>query len=369
MGCEIYDMSTLGQTIELYLIDGDAYGIWQCNVPNWSGISYKIPRNKLKEGAELPYIHTPGIYFLFGSDDETDKPFIYVGEAEDVLKRIGQPHTFENGIYYWTQAIVFLATDDFFDKARIKYLEHRFYTIAVASKRYMVVNGNTPTKSRIPMKIQDALERYILYVQLVMPALGHRVFEPAVSTAELEKTDDEDILYFTRSGGKGGKARGKLTDEKFWVLKGSYIYPELANYVGTGIRRAREEHQSQIDMNHILQEDVAFGSPSYAAAFVCGKNSNGLIEWKNKEGISLKNLNDQQEASPVMETKSETFTSSKGNIELYLTGHHIAATGKYTSQGFIVYKGSGFSMQERPSCNESLKERRAKLIRDGKVKN
>ena len=40
----------------------------------------------------------------------------------------------------------------------------------------------------------------------------------------------------------------------------------------------------------MLLEDLLFGSPSGAAAFVCGMNTNGRTEWKTADGVSLKEL-------------------------------------------------------------------------------
>ena len=47
---------------------------------------------------------------------------------------------------------------------------------------------------------------------------------------------------------------------------------------------------ANIDNNRILQENILFKSPSYAAAFVIGGNANGLTEWETKDGIPLKNI-------------------------------------------------------------------------------
>ncbi|MED1018391.1 DUF4357 domain-containing protein [Bacillus atrophaeus] len=48
-------------------------------------------------------------------------------------------------------------------------------------------------------------------------------------------------------------------------------------------RQKRE--QVQINQSRILQENVLFKSPSYAAAFVVGGHANGLTEWKDKNGV------------------------------------------------------------------------------------
>ncbi len=68
-------MSSLGKSINLYLMDGSASERWQANLSNWNGVAYKIPRGKLKECNDLSDLKAPGVYFLFGKDDETGKSF------------------------------------------------------------------------------------------------------------------------------------------------------------------------------------------------------------------------------------------------------------------------------------------------------
>ena len=48
--------------------------------------------------------------------------------------------------------------------------------------------------------------------------------------------------------------------------------------------------------DHILQEDLLFSSPSYAAMFVIGKSANGLTSWKTADGKTLKSLESEQPA-------------------------------------------------------------------------
>ena len=42
--------------------------------------------------------------------------------------------------------------------------------------------------------------------------------------------------------------------------------------------------------NNIFTKDMLFLSPSTAAAMVLGRNSNGLTEWKDKNGKTLKEI-------------------------------------------------------------------------------
>ncbi len=208
---------------------------------------------------------------------------------------------------------------------------------------------------------------------LVAPALGYMAFE-SLKPSESEKSQErEGLLYFSRNRGQGGNATGKLDSDGFWVLKGSFIYPKVADYAPQRIKKLREQHAISIDADGILQEDVLFGSPSYAATFVCGKNSNGLAEWKDKNGIPLKDLDATQQASSDSASKKNSETASTpmqapdGEV-FYLAGKKVAAAGRISGNGFTVCKGSGFCPSETKSCHKYIKAMRMRLIAEGKVK-
>lgn len=43
-------------------------------------------------------------------------------------------------------------------------------------------------------------------------------------------------------------------------------------------------------VNDVFTKDWLFGSPSGASVIVVGHNSNGRTEWKNKHGLTIKDL-------------------------------------------------------------------------------
>ena len=294
--------------------------------------------------------HSPGVYFLFGRDNESSQPFVYVGEGDDALKRILQPHTFEKDGSYWTEVVILITLDGSLDKAKIKYLENRFHHIVVETNRYIVKNGNTPPQSPVQKKIQDMLEEFILNAQLIMPALGHKVFEPVPS--ENKNDSPEECLYIFRDKGKSVLAVGKIAEDGFWVLKGSYINPKEAPSLPTGVKKARQQYAKQIDSDDILQQDVSFGSPSYASSFVRGRNSNGLLEWKNKDGVTLKEMNDGSNAPKTKPAKTKKAdkkptesvepVSQQSNL-LYLASKKLTATAYASGDQIVVVKGSQVS--------------------------
>ena len=78
------------------------------------------------------------------------------------------------------------------------------------------------------------------------------------------------------------------TTEGFVVLKGSHISPEDDDTIPAALKARRKA--AQVDNDWVLQEDILFSSPSYAAMFVIGKSANGLTSWKTESGDSLKSL-------------------------------------------------------------------------------
>ena len=134
-----------------------------------------------------------------------------------------------------------------------------------------------------------------------MGALGHKLFEPLTekpkTSISAEDPEDERILLLKRKSRKSGiviEASCKQTNEGFVVLKGSLIEIIDSESIPTGIKERREK--AKIDENGILQENILLRSPSYAAAFVIGRHANGLTEWKTKDGISLKELENSEDS-------------------------------------------------------------------------
>lgn len=289
--------------------------------------------------------------------------------------RLGHAHIIVNGSY-WMEVVILITLDGSLDKAKIKYLENRFHHIVVETSRYIVKNGNTPPQSPVQKKIQDMLEEFILNTQLIMPALGHKVFEPQPS----ENNDDstENNLFIFRDKGKNIVATGKVADDGFWVLKGSQINPKIAPSLPAGVKKSRQLFATQIDQENILQVDVSFGSPSYAASFVIGRNSNGLTEWKNKEGVSLKEMNEGTSAGKKKPPNTRgTYSKPTSSFEpvvqpanlLYLASKKVTATAYISGDQIVVVKGSQISPVERKTCRPWVRNMRDALVKEGKVVN
>ncbi len=274
-------MKKFGKNIKLFLIDGDVNGRWICELSNWTGKAYKIPRNLVKECADREELQKSGVYFLFGMQED-GKPLIYIGESEVIYTRLLQHLTTKD---YWNECIVFISKDEYLNKAHIKYLEHRFYSSAKEANRYVIKNDTVPTKSNVSEGEEAELEEFIYNAKILIGTLGHKAFEPVARIIDTKET----LFYFERKKGERGKGVGIPTSEGFVLFKGAFVAPDLLGSANQWVEDLRNKHKDKIK-NNITTEDILFSSPSAASAFLCGGSSNGLVEWKTADGIELKQM-------------------------------------------------------------------------------
>lgn len=306
-------MSTRGKNIQLFLMDGESGGRIKCTLANWTGVAYKIPRTELDKCKERDDLKQSGVYFLFGTSDETGKGVVYIGQAgarkngEGILNRL-QEHKRNPEKDYWTEAIVFTTSNNSFGPTEISYLENRFCNLALEANRYEVKNGNDPTPGNITEEKESEMEEFIDYAKVIMGTLGHKLFEPISKTVSqaAEGTSailkDHSNLHLERTIKRIGKveADGSQTSEGFVVFKGSYISLADDNTIPAVIKERRKN--ALIDEQGVLQEDMLFTSPSYAAMFVIGKSANGLTSWKTADGKTLKSLESSNDTEQTNET-------------------------------------------------------------------
>jgi len=277
-------MTRFGKTLKLFLIDGDPNGRMTCELSNWTGKAYKIPRIKVKDCTDRSDLSNPGVYLLFGKDEE-GRDLVYIGEAETVLKRLIQHLTQKD---FWNEAIILISKDENLNKAHIKYLENKLYETAKAVNRYQLDNTTIPTQSSIAESDRAEMEEFLDNVKLLVNTLGHKVFD---EKRELKPKKKQDTFYIKAARGANGQ--GEPTSDGFVVLKGSMAAGTTVNSMTSNFINLR---QKLIDQSIIIRkgevfefpEDYIFSSPSTAASIVLGRNANGLTEWKLEDGTTLK---------------------------------------------------------------------------------
>ena len=279
-----------GKTIKLFLMDTDPNGRIICELSNWTGKAYRIPRGKVKDCADRAELKSTAVYILFGgAESSTTKPKAYIGEAENAYSRLVQ-HISEKE--FWNEAVVFISKDENLNKAHIKYLESRLFELASAAERYEIQNGNKPTRSSISESDQAEMEEFIEYVRMLVNTLNFKVFEPLVKENTNLEGDSEELYL---KGARGAAGRGKRVVDGFVVFKGSEAATSTVPSFQKGFNSLRDElieneaikdHQGKL----IFDADYLFSSPSAAAAVIMGRSANGLLEWKDKSGKTLKEI-------------------------------------------------------------------------------
>jgi hypothetical protein len=273
-----------GKTIKIFLIDGDPNGRMSCEISNWTGKAYKIPRIKIKECTDRDDLVSTGVYLLFGKDEE-GKDQVYIGEAESILKRLNQ-HL--NQKDFWNETIVFISKDENLNKAHIKYLENRLHDIAKMANRYKIENSSTPTLSSISESDRAEMEEFIENIKMLVNTLGHKVFDEKREFSPKQKQE----AFYIRSA-RGADGQGEPTSDGFVVFKGSKAAgTTVASITQNFINLRQKLIEEGVLVNKgdflIFPDDHIFSSPSTAAAIVLGRNANGLTEWKQINGKSLK---------------------------------------------------------------------------------
>lgn len=277
---------TLGKGISLYLIDADPTGRIAAELFNWTGKVYKLPRRLLRETSTRNDLQRAGVYFLFGRDEaEGDRLQVYVGEAEEVYRRLMQHQDKD----FWNEAVVCISKDENLNKAHIKFLEHELHRTLLEVGRASVRNGNVPPQPLISELEQAVMTEFLANLKLLVSTLGYRVLEPIVKA---EARVGAPSFYMIKAA-RGADARAAVTNEGIVVLKGSRAAASTVPSVPVWVQNARNHLvESKIIEIHNNEwrfvKDHVFSSPSAAAAVVLGRAANGLTEWKTSGGMTLK---------------------------------------------------------------------------------
>ena len=273
------------KTIQMCIFDGNPNGRIMCELSNWNGRVYKISRNDLSEFANRPDCEYTGVYFLFGKDED-NKDTVYVGEAEKMLVRLKQHLKDHN---YWNDCVVVISKDNILNKAHVKYLENKFYTLAVDAKRSSIINNTVPTCSSISEFDESMLTEFIENARLLVNTLGYKVFDK-IDTSVVEKENSDTIFHIAAA--RGADAKGLLVPDGFMVIKGSKIAKDTVPSMASNLVNLRNImlEKNIINQEFVFVTDYIFTSPSLAAAIVMGRNANGRTEWKNINNKSIKDI-------------------------------------------------------------------------------
>ena len=278
-----------GRSIRLFLVDGSPNGLLTAEIMNWTGHALTGPRTKLTELVQRPECGRTGIYFLVGPDPEnTLRPLVYIGESDDVAKRLKQHNRPEaqGGKDFWEKVCLITSKDQNLTKAHVKYLESQLISQAIKSGRCGLVNGTAHDYSVLPESDQADMASFAEQIRTILPVLGFEFFRDPSGT-KLTGSGDASAtspLFELEIPKYSIRAQAQEVDGDFVVLKGSQARPKW-----TGSPRGYANLFDQLVQDKVLVEastgervfsqDHGFSSPSAAAAVISGRSANGRTKW------------------------------------------------------------------------------------------
>jgi hypothetical protein len=242
----------------------------------------------MAEAKARPELTRTGVYVLLGPPEESGLPRVYVGEGDPIKPRLEQHASKKD---FWTSCIGFTSKDANLNKAHVQYIESRLIALAAAAKRCTLDNGNVPTLPTLSEADVADAEGFLSEMLLCFPVLGVSVFTSAAPPARSGVN-----LYISS---KGVKAVGVAVADGFLVRSGSGA---VKTEVPSCHMYLKELRTTLID-NGVLQpdgdgytfsQDYVFNSPSTAAGVIQGRAANGRVDWKTKDGRTLKELQEAE---------------------------------------------------------------------------
>lgn len=280
-------------SIKLFLQHDDPIRLRNAQISNWSGMSLAAPRTELDDLLKKEEMGKCGIYVLIGSDPETESPMAYIGEAEVLSDRLKNHRANKE---FWVSVITFFGKDENLTKAHIRFLEGHLIQEAKAAGRY-VLDNNSASNSHLPESDRYEMITFLENIRLLLPILGSDLLKPMNALPPLIESENDKL----RTEIKGLMATGQRTPSGFVVFKGSNVRPDLRRttqqyspaIITTREKLLKDGTLKEENDHLVFTRDFEFSSPSSAASIIHGGNVNGLNLWKDKNGRTLKELDEK----------------------------------------------------------------------------
>ena len=297
------------KSIRLFLAEGDPNGLIVATIPNWSG-SVVLGRN-----ADLATLQSrleanrAGAYILFGDDPGgVFEKQAYIGQTSLLKRRLGEHAETKD---WWDVAAIISTSDTNFSTAHFERLEFKLFERAKISASVSLEFGRQPGSNagRLGEADEAAVDSFLEDLEMVLPTLGIDILRPPPRkvVADIAQVPDANVSPKFSLVNKGvSLAEAMLIDGEFVVLEGARALKEP----GHATNQYAKHRQKLILQKKLveegeyyrLREDVAFSSPSKAAAVLLDRNANGRTEWKS-DGLTFHDWQNSQfvEAEEIVE--------------------------------------------------------------------
>jgi len=282
-GCTKLD-NFLGKSVRLYLADGNPKGIRTAEIMNWTGHVIAAPRTKIKTVKDREESSRTGVYLLIGSAENTDLPEVYIGESDEVGKRLSE-HLNSQSKEFFTEVIFLTSKDKNLTKAHVRYLEGSLLKKARNAKQCKIMNSTFPKAERLPEADIADMEFFISQFEILLPVLGINFFRKPIQDNNF--SEKEQNYFYIKETEKGLEGIAVEKDGDFILKANSKGLLRENSSFSKRLKLLRlqafETNRAVKKNEHfILLDDIVFTSPSAASQFLYGTSRNGRIDWKHK---------------------------------------------------------------------------------------
>ena len=294
-------------TIQIYLPDGNPYGIKFVDIETSVIKAIEIPRIMLNNFFKMNEAKESALYYLINSNDNPKK--VYIGQTDTIENRLKNHHKNKN---FWDKIIVFISTKNNMTATNRMQLEYLSITKANKTNTYKLENEKNGSEQNITASDKSTCDSFFNDIEILTGALGYTIFKPldniCKNTIKSKNKNIENInsrkninhnclddkkYYCELNDNNRGGADGKMTysSEGCTVLKSSKITREITSSFlkskGNSYKKRKELIDKGIIKNYIFTKDYTFKKPSSASEVILGTASNGWIAWKDKNGNTL----------------------------------------------------------------------------------
>ena len=278
-------MSNGYKLVEIALKDGIAKG----TISNNKGELYRFNREKLQNFSliceDYKDLEGCGLYLLFDNSEKC----VYVGESEKLLGRLKQHLRDEN---YWNTFICF-RSEDINDKSMCKYIENILIKKFKNSENFILKNTKNSSDGSVLSQVRKSIAEEFVesFVEVILDVLGINVLN---NIRDIELSSSTNDLFALKT--KNYDAKGFISINGFTVIEGSVINKKFnksleKNLPHNVVIRDNLLKDKIVDNNTFkFLKSFEFSSPSSAASVVTGSPKSGKSSWKNKDGKTINDI-------------------------------------------------------------------------------
>ena len=268
-------------------------------------VSYKIKRDDVNQDMSDDFyvdLNRAGVYNLFGKTATDNHEMIYIGQSDNIAKRLydhkgGNDGEKQQGKAFWTECFAFVSMDPQLQKGNAEYLEYAFYQKASDAGRYVLDNTNVPKEKQISLTDSIFCKDFIGDCDLLSHLMGRPVFdspvddkkEPISKSGKLvidnsARVGYDDAKYVNATG---HKVSTEEYENGFTVLENSVIAKNVTKKASKIINDMRKKlkrrgYIKEEDGKLVFKKEYTFASPGIAASVVLGRSASAK-DWKEVE--------------------------------------------------------------------------------------